>query len=93
MTEGGRTMARRYARDSSGRFASSGSHGDRAETVQQNKAKKGKEDRAAEDRLEGNKVGFDKNRRGRPRRKVVGNKATTKAAQNAYERSKKRTRS
>jgi hypothetical protein len=82
-------VARQYSRDSRGRFGSKNSKGDRAETVQQNKAKKDKERRSKKNELSGGKVGPGKRRR-TSRQGSVGSKATTKAARNSTARARRR---
>lgn len=83
-------MARKYSRDGAGRFASGNSHGDQAETIQQNKAKKTAEQKDRKEKLSGGKVGFGKRRRPTTRRRTVGAKATTRQAERAYAKSKRR---
>ena len=83
--------ARKYKRDRSGKFAGGGSYGDRAETVQQNKAKKTSDRKRAKDALSGARLGgTGKRKRSGVRSKVLGAKATTKRALRAAERSRKR---
>lgn len=85
-------MARSYSRDGQGRFASGGSKGNRAETIQQNKARRDAEQRKAREELSGNRLGGKKRTR-RPTRTVsAGKRATTKAMRNSTERAKKRFR-
>lgn len=83
-------MARAYSRDGVGRFASGSSKGDRATTIQQSRAKKTAEQKDRKDKLSGGKVGFGKRRRPTTRRRTIGAKATTKQAERAYAKSKRR---
>jgi hypothetical protein len=82
-------MARSYSRDGSGRFAGGSQRGDRAETVQQNRAEKTAERKAAREALSGGKLGIGRKRRVN-RNATIGKRATTKAGLRAAQASKRR---
>ena len=82
-------MARQYKRASDGKF--SGSGGDRAETIKQNRAKKTGEKKTNKNKLSGSKLGGKgKRKRQGAKLKVRGAKVTTRMAKNAAARSRKR---
>jgi hypothetical protein len=82
-------VARSYSRDGSGRFATAGSKGGGAKTVQQASQEKKREQRAAKERLSGGKLGGRKTKRV-SRTKALGRKASTKAMKNSLARAKAR---
>lgn len=84
-------MARKYTRNRSGQFAGGGSLGDRAETIQQNKAKKTATRKAERQALSGSHLGSKgKRKRAGVRTKVRGSKATTKRAMKVAQRTRRR---
>lgn len=82
-------MARSYSRDGAGRFAGAGTKGDMVSTVQQNKAEKSRERRAAKDALSGGKQGGKRNKKV-SRNKAAGKGASLKSVKNALQRAKSR---
>ena len=82
-------LARQYKRSSDGKF--SGSGGDRAETIKQNRAKKTGEKKTNKNKLSGNKLGGKgKRKRQGAKLKVRGVKVTTRAAKKSADRARKR---
>lgn len=82
-------MARSYSRDGAGRFAGAGTKGDMVSTVQQNKAEKSRERRAAKAALSGGHLGGKKNRKV-SRNKAAGKGASLKSVKSALDRARSR---
>lgn len=82
-------LARQYKRAKDGKF--SGSGGDRAETIKQNRARKTAETKTNKNKLSGGKLGGKgKRKRQGAKLKVRGAKVTTRAAKNSANRARKR---
>lgn len=83
-------MTRAYSRDSRGRFGASGSKGDRAETIQQNRAKHANVKRQSKDALSGGHQGGGRKHVSIKRAGAIGKRATTKAMRASLARAKGR---